>query len=153
MKNNSFDVYIAGSMTGRKVRDVLLERAEAKALLACFYLTYYDPAADEMLELMDPDSVISNAYDASRMAKFVSKDLNAVAHCRAVLNITGDLASEGSDWEMAYAVYHRQLPVHLVAPKRLSGAKMSFTNILVDGLHNTLADAIIAVDRTLKETI
>jgi hypothetical protein len=150
---HKWDVYIAGSMTNRPVREVLMERAEAKALLACFDLTYYDPAADELLELMDPEAIISNAFDKYRMARFVSKDLNAVSQCRAILNITGDLPSEGSDWEMAFAVYHRQIPVHLVAPLRVSGEKMSFTNILVDGLHNSLAEAIIAVDKALKETI
>lgn len=147
------DVYIAGAMTGRKVCEVLLERAEAKALLTAYGLTYYDPAEDENLEALPIDSIISNAFDVVKMSSFVSKDLAAVSSCRSVLNITGDIQSDGSSWEMAYAVYYRMIPVHLIAPLRVSGSKMSFTNILVDGLHKSLPDAIVAIDKALKELI
>lgn len=148
-----YDVYIAGSMTGRKVRDVLFERAEAKALLSVYGLTYYDPAQDEGLEAMDPEAIISNAYDLEKMRTYVKKDLNAVAQSRAVLNISGDLPSEGSSWEMAFAVYSRQIPVFLVAPKRWSGQKMTFTNILVDGIYFSLTDAVVATAKALKEAV
>lgn len=148
----SYDVYIAGSMTGRKVKEVLLERAETKALLSAYDLSYYDPAEDEGLEKLDPNWIISNAFDEPQMKKYVSKDLAAVAKSRAVLNITGDMPSDGSSWEMAFAVFHRFIPVHLVAPQRLSKAKMSFTNILVDGLHETLGEAIFVLNEKLKES-
>jgi len=146
-----YDVYIAGSMTGRKVSDVLFERAETKAMLTAYGLTYYDPAEDEDLEKLDHNSTISNAFDVERMRKYVSKDLAAVAECRSVLNITGDMASDGTGWEMAYAVYYRHIPVILVAPLRTVGSKMSFTNILVDGIYANRADAIVAVAEAIKE--
>jgi len=146
-----YSVYIAGSMTGRKIKDVLFERAETKALLSAYGLTWYDPADNEGLEAKNGEDVISNAFDLPRMKSFVSKDLAAVSHSRAVLNINGDLASEGATWEMSFAVYHRFIPVHIVAPKRLSGAKMTFTNVLVDGIHATLNDAIFALNENLKE--
>lgn len=145
------DVYLAGSMTGRKVREVLLERAEAKAILSSYGLTWYDPAGDEGLEKLNPESIISNAFDLDRMTYFVKKDLAAVAECRSVLNITGDMPSEGSTWEMAYAVFYRQIPVILVAPQRVQRAKMSFTNVLVDGLYNTLGEAVEVLSKKLKE--
>lgn len=147
------DIYLAGAMTGRRIRDVLLERAEAKALLSAYGLSWYDPADDEGLEDMDQEAFISNAFDKDRMKKYVSKDLLAVSQSRAVLNLTGDMASDGTAWEQAYAIFHRFIPVHLVAPIRLSGSKMGFTNILVDGLHENLQEAIFALNEKLKESV
>ena len=147
--NSKYDVYLAGSMTGRPVGEVRLERAEACAVLSTMGLTWYDPAENEGLERLDPQSLISNAFDRDRMEAFVKKDLAAVAASRAVLHLTGDLASEGSNWEMAYAVWQRQIPVHLVAPLRVLGVKMSFTNILVDGVHENLYFACKAIKNVL----
>lgn len=146
-----FDVYIAGAMTGRSIWEVNAERAVAQALLCSMGLTFYDPSDDEGLELKDPDSLITNAFDQTKMKEYVSKDLAAVSNCRAVLNITGDLASDGTNWEMAYAVWQRRIPVHIVAPERLKGAKMSFTNILVDGIHSELYYACEAIRKKLQE--
>jgi hypothetical protein len=144
-----FDVYLAGSMTGRKIKDVLQERANAHYILKAYGLTYYDPASDEGLENLDPNTVICNAFDRPQMEKFVKKDLAAIAQCKALLNITGDLPSEGTDWEMAYATFYRIIPIVLVAPKRHSGARMSFTNILVNGCFETLEEAVQEVQRCL----
>lgn len=149
----TYDVYLAGAMTGRKVKDVLFERAEAKALMSAYNLTWYDPADNEGLEDKDGEVLISNAFDEPRMKKYVSKDLAAVAQSKAVLNITGDLASDGTSWEMGFATFHRFIPVHLVAPQRFSGAKMSFTNILVDGIHETLGEAVFVLNEKLKEKV
>lgn len=151
MSHKKYDVYIAGSMTGRKVCTVLMERWIACAILEKNDLTYYNPANNEGLEKMKNNSLISNAFDKKRMVQFVKKDLNAVSQCKAVLNISGDLPSEGSTWEMAYAVYHRQIPVHIFAPERKKGAKMTFTNILVDGIHDSLYAAIRAIKKDIKE--
>lgn len=148
----TYDVYLAGSMTGRKIGSVLLERAEAKALLSAYGLTYYDPADGEGLEEHDDmNDVISNAFDFPKMKSFVTKDLAAVSQSRALLNINGDMSSEGALWEMAFAVYHRFIPVLLVAPQRVAQAKMTFTNILVDGLYETLQEAVFALNEKLKE--
>lgn len=153
MSNAKTDIYLAGSMTGRKVSQVLLERAEAKALLSAYGLTWYDPADNEGLEELEGDAIISNAFDLPKMKKFVTKDLAAVANSRAVLNINGDMSSEGALWEMAFAVFHRFVPVHIVAPQRVIQAKMTFTNILVDGLHETLQEAVFALNEVLKEKV
>lgn len=146
-----YAVYLAGAMTGRKVRDVLRERDEAKKLLLAYGLSWYDPADDEGLETLDQDSIISNAFDKPKMKAFVSKDLAAVASSACVLNINGDMASEGALWEAAFAVFHRFIPVYLVAPLRVDGEKMTFTNILVDGLYNNVNEAIFALNEKLKE--
>lgn len=146
-----WDVYIAGSMTGRQISYVLQERYFVRDLLTLYGLTYYDPAESEGLERCNPFTLISNSYNKKRMKKYVSKDLKAVSECRSILNITGDLPSEGSNWEMAYAVWYRHIPVHLVAPLRVKGSKMTFTNILVDGLHKDLMSAIKAIKRDIKE--
>jgi hypothetical protein len=149
-----YDIYIAGSMTGRKIGQVLLERAETKALLSAYGLTYYDPAENEGLEKHeDMNDIISNAFDLPKMQEFVKKDLSAVANSRAVLNINGDLSSEGALWEMAFATYHRFISVHIVAPQRLSQAKMTFTNVLVTKIHETLQEAVFALAEELKEKV
>lgn len=147
---SQYDVYLAGAMTGRTIKEVLKERQTAKRLLSLAGLTYYDPSHDEGLERQSPNKLISNAFDKRRMKHFVSKDLAAVAQSKYVLNLTGDLPSDGTNWEMAYAIWYRHIPVHIVAPKRHSGFKMSFTNILVDGVHQNLVSAIKAIQK-LKE--
>lgn len=147
-----YDVYIAGAMTGRKVGDVLAEREQAKVLLSAYGLTHYCPADDEGLEGLPYDTIISNAFDRPKMHKYVTKDLAAVAESRSVLHLNGDMSSDGCSWEMAFAVFHRFIPVFLVSPLRVSGEKMSFTNILVDGMYNNLQEAVFALNETLKES-
>jgi hypothetical protein len=146
-----YDIYICLAMTGRKVREVLLDCAETKALLSAYGLSFYCPADDEGLEKLDPESVISNAFDEERMRRYVTKDLAAVGNSRALLNVTGDRQSDGCLWEMAFATFHRFIPVHIVAPQRVTKAKMSFTNILVDRCHETLGEAVFALSEKLKE--
>lgn len=148
---SQYDVYIAGAMTGRLVREVLFERRQAKYWLHAAGLTWYDPADNEGLEKRLDSEIISNAFNKRRMKKFVSKDLAAVAESRSILNLTGDLSSDGSTWEMAYAVFYRHIPVHLVAPRRATGELMSFTDVLVDGVHDYLLTAIKAIKKSLKE--
>lgn len=148
---SQWDVYLAGAMTGRSIGEVLAERNEAKHALLAQGLTWYDPAEDEGLEKLPFNHIISNAFDKPRMSKYVSKDLAAVAECRAVLNITGDLPSDGSLWEMSYAIFYRHIPVVLIAPERASEARMSFTNILVDGIYEDLTTAVKAVKLKIQE--
>lgn len=148
---DTYDVYIAGSMTGRKVGDVLAEREQAKALLSAYGLTFYCPADDEGLEGLSEATIISNAFDRPRMQRYVTKDLGAVSRSRSVLHLNGDMSSDGCSWEIAFAVFHRFIPVFLVAPQRVSGEKMGFTNILVDGLYNNLQEAVFALNEKLKE--
>ena len=137
-----YDVYLAGAMSGRKLEDVLIERSIAKALLDKVGLTYYDPAADEDLNTVSTDGSINKSFDKKRMEWYVKKDLKAVSSSQCVLNLTGDIMSDGCAWEMAFAVYHRQIPVYLIAPQRILGIKMGFTNILVDGMFTTIEEAI-----------
>ena len=149
---STYDVYIAGSMTGRKIQDILFERAETKALLSAYGLSWYDPAEGEGLEEQDSNAVVSNAFDFPKMESFVKKDLAAVAASRSVLNINGDMSSEGALWEMAFATYYRFIPVFLVAPLRVSGAKMTFTNVLATAMYGTLQEAVFALNEKLKES-
>ena len=142
-----WDVYLAGSMTGRTIAQVLTERSNARHWLDVAGLTYYDPAEDEDLDKLQYNTIISNAFNKKKMKSYVSKDFAAISECKTILNLTGDLPSEGSTWEMAYAVLYRRIPVHLIAPERRKGAKMTFTNILVDGLHKDLKSAIKAIKK------
>jgi Domain of unknown function (DUF4406) len=144
-----FDVYIAGGMTGRRVGQVLLERATAKAMMKLAGLTWYDPAEDEGLEKFDDGHVITTAFNFFTMKSYASKDFKALTQCRSVLNLTGDIQSDGAGWEMAYAVWQRQIPVVMVAPKRHSGELMGFTNIMVDKICPTLPEAIKEISNAL----
>jgi nucleoside 2-deoxyribosyltransferase len=148
--DRTYDVYLAGAMTGRKISEVLKERYKAHGLLRKAGLTFYCPAADEELEGYKPSHIISTAYDKRKMDWFVKKDLAAVAASRSVLNLNGDRISDGAAWEMAFAVYHRQIPVYIVAPERSIGLKMGFTNILVDGIFTTQEEAIKALAKELQ---
>jgi hypothetical protein len=143
------DVYLCGAMTGRPVVYVLKERRLAKELLIQAGLTYYDPAEDEHIEDFKDAHIITTAFDFFTMKSYASKDFKALTQCRSVLNLTGDIQSDGSGWEQAYAVWQRQIPVVIVAPKRFSGELMGFTNIMVDKICPTLPDAIKEISNAL----
>jgi nucleoside 2-deoxyribosyltransferase len=147
---NSYDVYLAGAMTGRKVKDVLAERHHAHQVLRDAGLTYYCPAADEGLEILDQDAVISTSYDFDKMKAYVKKDLAAVAASRAVIHLSGDRISDGAIWEMGFAVYHRQIPVILVAPNRQMGKTMGFSNVLADAICYNVEEAVIELKKRLE---
>ena len=146
-----YNVYLAGAMSGRNLDEVLREREQAKKLLREQGLTFYDPASDEDLNEVSKKGWINNNFNKSRMEWYVKKDLKAVSQCDCVLNITGDLMSDGCAWEMAFAVYARQLPVYIVAPLRKSRKKMGFTNILVDGIFNTVEEAVCHISNKVLE--
>lgn len=144
-----FDIYVAGSMTGRKISEVLKERQKARELLELNGLTYYDPAVSEGLELLSQNSVISNAFDASSMDFFIKKDFEAVHNSRCLLNLTGDLSSDGTGWEMAEMKRVLKRPVIVIGTNMFSGLRMNFTARCVDRVCPDIHSAIKAVKELL----
>lgn len=130
--------YLAGKMGGRMGRDVLSERARAKEACIREGIDYIDPADGENV---DPDKVVDLAMDERTMRGFVSKDEYAIRHCDGLLILTGDTPSEGTGLEFGLAL-SLNMPVVMVAPKRLHGELMGFWNIKASAIFETIEDAV-----------
>lgn len=131
-------IYLAGKMGGRMGRDVLLERDLAKTACRRYGVDFIDPADGENV---DPDKVVDLAMDERTMRGFVSKDEYAIRHCDALLILTGDTPSEGTGLEYGLAL-SLNMPVVLVAPKRLRGELMGFWNIKASAIFDNVEDAV-----------
>lgn len=131
-------IYLAGKMGGRMGRDVLAERTAAKEACRAHEVAYIDPADGENIQ---PDKLVDLAMDERTMRGFVSKDEYAIRHCDALLILTGDTPSEGTGLEYGLAL-SLNMPVIIVAPKRVRGELMGFWNIKASALFETVEEAV-----------
>lgn len=138
-------VYLSGKMGGLIVRDVLAMRAKAVELCKKLGLSWYDPAASEGLEALDPDGKIDLSIDYNTMVEYVRKDDGNLDSCTVVLVLTGDTCSDGTWWEMARAYYMLSIPIVLVAPKRATGELMGFSNVKTPYIFETLEGALVFI--------
>lgn len=128
-------VYLAGKMSGRYAEDVKSERARATNALAKFGIHAVDPAAAESkLWGTHKYAKISTKFRRRVMAAMVWQDLWLIRRCDVLLVLTGDGASEGTNSEWTYAK-NIGIPVVLVAPERVKGNLMGWTNILIPDDH------------------
>lgn len=134
-----FRVYLAGKMGGRPGCDVLVERRRAKEACAGADLKCVDPAEGEIVP--HDATPIDLRLDYVTMKNFVAKDEYAIRTCNALLVLTGDMPSEGTGWEMGLAHFELGIPVVLVAPKRVAGELMGFSNIKADAIFSTVEEA------------
>lgn len=132
-------VYLAGSMSGRLGSEVLEERRVATQLLEDAGLEVSDPAANEGV---DKDKAIDCKLSYLTMKSFVAKDEYAIRCSQVLLVLTGDKSSEGTAWEMGLAHFKLKIPVVLVAPKRVAGELMGFSNIKADAIFATVEEAV-----------
>lgn len=132
-------IYLAGKMMGRLGAEVLEERWHATQLLEAAGIEVYDPAANEHV---DAEQIIDSKADYTTMKAYVAKDEFAIRHSDALLVLTGDLSSEGTAWEMGLAHFEMGIPVILVAPRRVAGELMGFSNIKCDAMFSTVEEAI-----------
>jgi hypothetical protein len=144
-----YDVYIAGSMHGRKVQDVLLERTLAKNFCKLYGLTYYCPASDEGLDKKQRDDIIDLVPNLNTMESYVKKDDDNLDKCRVLLVLTGDKSSSGTAWEMARMHYKNKRQIVLVANKMWYGKLVNFTTIKANYIRPTIESAIKSIANIL----
>lgn len=141
-------VYLAGKMGGRPGKEVLEERERARAACSALGIQYIDPAQNENVNPMD---IIDLRMDYTTMKNSVAKDEYAIRHCDALLVLTGDTPSEGTGWEMGLAHFGLGIPVVMVAPKRVAGELMGFSNIKVDAMLATVEAAVYFIATNYRE--
>lgn len=124
---NKPKVYLAGSMAGRVAKEVLLERQRAGNLCRKYGLAPLDPGFSERKDWTGYR--ISDSMGFNKMAKYVEKDLRLIRRSDALIVLTGDKASDGTDYEKAYAKFIG-IPVVCVAPSRCTGKLMGFSNVI-----------------------
>lgn len=132
-------IYLAGKMGGRPGFEVLTERQYALECCLSWDLDAIDPAIGEGI---DPTKPVDLGMDYLTMKSFVAKDEYAIRTCDVMLVLTGDMPSEGTGWEMGLAHFELKMPIVMVAPKRVSGTLMGFSNIKVDAIFSTVEEAV-----------
>lgn len=120
-------IYLAGSMAGRITKEVIAERKKASALCRKYGMAPLDPGYTEVQDWTGYR--ISDSMSLTKMRKYVIKDLKLIRRADGLIKLTGDKASDGTDYEKDYAKFIG-LPVAIVAPARHSGKLMGFSNVL-----------------------
>lgn len=143
-----YDVYLAGAMHMRLGKDVLSERANAKAICKSLRLTYYDPAEDEVIR---PNEVIDSKPNLRVMKWYVKKDDRHIDQCRVLLILTGDSASSGTLWEAGRMFYKNHRPIVAVAPRMCDKLLANFTTIKATKLRRSQKQALVWIQSYLKK--
>jgi hypothetical protein len=91
---------------------------------------------------------ISDSMSLTRMRKYVIKDLKLIRRADGLIKLTGDKASDGSDYEKDYAKFIG-IPVAIVSPARCSGRLMGFSNVLFP-IFPTMKQAFKYLKKELK---
>jgi hypothetical protein len=146
-------VYIAGKMSSRYVEDVKSERRRAKEELAKLGMMAVDPAAaEERLWPHHKRAKISGKFNYKVMASMVHHDKWLIRRSDVLLVLTGDVPSEGTNAEFLYAKTIG-IPVVMIAPERVKGNWMGWTNVLVgeENLFPDLKSAVRFINKTYKK--
>lgn len=127
MNKKTPKIYLAGSMAGRITKEVIAERKKASKLCRKYGMAPLDPGYTELSDWTGYR--ISDSMTKAKMTKYVEKDLKLIRRADGLIKLTGDKASDGTDYERDYARFIG-LPVAIVAPARYRGQLMGFSNIL-----------------------
>ena len=120
-------IYLAGSMAGRVTKEVIAERKKASKLCRKYGMAPLDPGYTEAKDWTGYR--ISDSMTKAKMEKYVQKDLKLIRRADGLIKLTGDKASDGTDYEKDYAKFIG-IPVAIVAPARCRGQLMGFSNVL-----------------------
>jgi nucleoside 2-deoxyribosyltransferase len=139
-------IYLAGKMGNRVTKEVIKERKLASKLCRKHGLAPLDPGYTEIVDWTGYR--ISDAMSKAKMARYVKKDLKLIRRADGLVVLTGDISSDGTGEEKAFARMIG-LPVAVVAPARCAGKLMGFTNVLYP-CFPTLEKAIKWLKKELK---
>lgn len=141
-----FKIYLAGSMAGRITKEVIAERKKASKLCRKYGMAPLDPGYSEARDWTGYR--ISDSMTLKKMQKYVDKDLKLIRRADGLIKLTGDKASDGTDFEKDYAKFIG-IPVAIVSPARCSGKLMGFSNVLFP-CFNTMKAAFKYLKKELR---
>lgn len=139
-------IYLAGSMAGRVTKEVIAERKKASKLCIKYGMAPLDPGYTEARDWTGYR--ISDSMSLKKMKAYVDKDLKLIRRADGLIKLTGDKASDGTDYEKDYASFIG-LPVAIVAPSRCRGVLMGFSNVLFP-IFPTMKQAFKYLKKELK---
>jgi nucleoside 2-deoxyribosyltransferase len=129
------------------------ERKRAKDELAKYGMLAVDPAAAERsLWPKHKKAKISGKFDYRVMKAMMEHDKWLIRRSDVLLVLTGDIPSEGTNAEFLYA-QTIGIPVVMIAPERVKGNWMGWTNVLVgrQSLFPDLKSAVKFINKTYKK--
>lgn len=133
-------------MAGRITKEVILERQKASRMCRQMGMAPLDPGFTEAKDWTGYR--ISDSMSLKKMKAYVDKDLKLIRRSDGLIKLTGDKASDGTDYEKDYARFIG-LPVAIVAPARCSGKLMGFSNVLFP-CFSTMKQAFKYLKKELK---
>lgn len=140
--------YLAGSMEGRTYDSIKYEHFYVRSRLLTLGIDVFDPL---MKEDHKPGKLVGLKTCGMPARKVYKQDLNAVEDADIILWVTGDVQSEGSVTEVAWAgcmnkhrVGKKKLIV-VVSPRRKSGKLNHFGNMHPGTTVVADVDAAVAV--------
>ena len=146
-KKTSYRVYLSGSMANRLAEQVRSERDLAVKLFGNAGMYGVDPGASEKkLWKKGKKAKIALSFPPKIMQAFIAQDKKLIRLCDALLVMTGDTPSDGTWREMCYAETIG-IPVIMIAPKRVLGQIVGWSNFLVDDLVSDLTSAVRLIKR------
>lgn len=124
-------VYMCGSMEGRTYEALFYEHYYVRNELVKLGLDVFDPLLKENHK---PGRTVGLKHCGMNPQIVYKQDLNAVEKANIIFWITGDIASEGSITEIAWAgcmnrFFKRQKLIIIVSPKRYSKKLNHFANM------------------------
>jgi len=131
-KKRSLQCYLAGSMEGRTYDSIKYEHYYVRSQLLTLGIDVVDPL---MKEDHKPGKLVGLKNCGMPPKKVYNQDLRAVENSDIVLWVTGDIASEGSVTEIAWAGcinrYRagKRKYIVVVSPRRSSGKLNHFANM------------------------
>lgn len=135
----SFKVYLAGSLAQRAAAEVTAERRKVIRLFRGKGVTVLDPWRTER---DDAETTIPIKFDYVTMKRYISKDHYAIDKADVMLILTGDHPTDGTWCELGRAYYKCQIPIVMIAPKRVSEGIMGFSNIYASAMFATAEEAV-----------
>lgn len=126
-----YKVYMAGSMEGRTYESLFYEHYYVRSELIKLGLDVFDPLLKEDHK---PGKLVGLKHCGMNPLTVYKQDLTAVEKASIVFWITGDIPSEGSVTEIAWAgcmnrFFKRQKLILIVSPKRFSKKMNHFANM------------------------
>lgn len=143
----AFRIYLSGGMAGRPPDLVKAEREHAAEMFKRAGMMAVDPgAAEKKLWKKGKHARIALKFPKKIIEAFVKEDKWLIRRCDALLVMTGDHASDGTWREMAYAE-QLEIPVIMIAPKRVHGELVGWSNVEVPDIVEDLPSAIRLIKR------
>jgi len=135
-------VYLAAKMTGLKCKDIVKKSASAKKILESLGLEVWSPVIEEKVPCSNKFLGVTSKEDL--IAKWLIDKKTGMGKCHVILDIDGDLHSEGVSIERGYMRWYAWRPTIRV---KSPGHTYSISDIEDDFIASNIRQAGVFIKR------